>query len=36
MRGLVMAALVVVVVIYAVNYFKIGGGVAALGVKASS
>lgn len=31
MRGLLMAALVVVAVIFVVNKFKIGGGVAALG-----
>lgn len=31
MRGFLMAAVVVVVVIALVNYFKIGGGVAALG-----
>lgn len=34
MRGFAMAAVVVLVVIYAVNYFAIGGGVAKLGVKA--
>lgn len=32
MRGFLMAAVVVVVVIALVNYFKIGGGVAMLGV----
>lgn len=32
--GIVMALLVVIAAVYAINYFKIGGGVAALGTKA--
>lgn len=31
--GILMAAVVVLAVIYAANYFKIGGGVAQLGAK---
>lgn len=34
--GIVVALLTVVAAVYAINYFNVGGGVAALGKKAAS